>query len=138
MRRLHRIAAFALLTSTLFVPGSVAQDKEVERSPIMHVRNGVEKPVRLSGDAPTYSETARKARLQGTVILEAVIDQKGDIGRVRTIKGLPMELTDQAIVAIKTWKYEPATLDGEPVSVYYQVTVNFRLEKGEKEPPAEL
>ena len=85
---------------------------------------------------PQYSEIAKEARIQGTVILEAIIDKNGDITRVRPIKALPLELTDNAIAAVKTWKYEPATLEGKPVSVYYKLTINFRL-NGKKKPGEE-
>ena len=132
MRKLFQTAGLVVLAATLLLTATAAQEKEAEadeKSPVMHVRDGVMKPVKLSGDDPKYSEIARKARIQGTVILEAIINQNGDVLRVRTIKGLPLELTDNAIAAVKTWKYEPATLDGKPVSVYYQLTINFRLEE---------
>ena len=144
MRKLFQTAGLVVLASTLLLTATAAQENEAEadeKSPVMHVRDGVLKPVKLSGEDPKYSEIAREARIQGTVILEAIINEDGDIARVRSIKGLPMELTDNAIAAVKTWKYEPATLDGKPVSVYYQLTINFRLNgkkkpNGDKEEPA--
>ena len=129
-------AGLIVLVSTLLLTSAMAQENEAEtdeKSPVMHVRDNVKKPVRLSGENPQYSKIAKEARLQGTVILEAIIDQNGDVTRVRPIKSLPLELTDNAIASVKTWKYEPATLEGKPVSVYYQLTINFRL-NGEKKP----
>ncbi len=131
MRKLIQTAGLFVFVSTLLLTPTMAQENDAQaddKSPVMHVRDGVLKPVKLSGEDPKYSEIARRARIQGTVILEAIINKDGDIARLRTIKGLPMELTDNAIAAVKTWKYEPATLDGKPVSVYYQLTINFRLD----------
>ncbi len=136
MRKLLQNAGLIVLTSILLLSPAMAQESEAEvdeKTPVMHVRGDVTKPVKLSGEAPQYSEIAKEARIQGTVILEAIIDKNGDIARVRTIKALPLELTDNAIAAVKTWKYEPATLEGKPVSVYYQLRINFRL-NGKKKP----
>lgn len=136
MRKLLHNAGLIILASALLLTPAIAQENEAEtdeKTPVMHVLDDVMKPVKLSGEAPQYSEIAKEARIQGTVILEAIIDKNGDVTRVRPIKSLPLELTDNAIAAVKTWKYEPATLEGKPVSVYYQLTINFRL-NGKKKP----
>lgn len=85
-------------------------------------------PVKLHAPAPSYTEIARKARIQGVVIVQAVIDERGDVVDVKVLKGLPMGLDAQAVEAIRQWKFKPATLDGEPAAVYYNLTVSFRLE----------
>ena len=77
---------------------------------------------------PEYPELARVARLEGNVILQAIIDRNGDVVNVRVIKGQPMGLSEKAIEAIRQWKFQPATLNGKPVDVYYNLTVNFRLQ----------
>ena len=86
------------------------------------------KPVRLGGAQPAYTELARKARIQGVVIVEAIIDKEGRVTNVRVLKGLPMGLDQSAVDAVKSWRFKPATLNGRPVSVYYSLTVNFRLQ----------
>lgn len=78
--------------------------------------------------APEYTEMARKARVQGMVIVQAVIGQDGRISGTKILKGLPMGLDQQAVAAIKQWEFEPATRDGQPVAVYYNLTVEFRLD----------
>ena len=95
---------------------------------ILRVGGEITKPERLGGAAPAYTELARKARIQGVVIVEAIIDKEGKVTNVRVLKGLPMGLDQAAVDAVKSWRFRPATLNGRPVSVYYSLTVNFRLQ----------
>ena len=62
------------------------------------------------------------------MIVQAIIDKQGAVTNVKVLKGLPMGLSEQAVEAIKKWKFKPATLNGKPVDVYYNLTVNFRLQ----------
>jgi TonB family protein len=75
---------------------------------------------------PVYPEAARQAGVQGTVLLEAKIDQKGDVVAVKVLKSVP-ELDQAAIDALKQWKYEPVMLEGKPVGVVFTVTIRFAL-----------
>jgi protein TonB len=95
---------------------------------ILRVGGEITKPERLGGAQPAYTELARKARVQGVVIVEAIIDKEGKVTNVRVLKGLPMGLDQAAVDAVKNWRFRPATLNGRPVSVYYSLTVNFRLQ----------
>jgi TonB family protein len=94
----------------------------------IHVGGDVKAPVKLSTPQPQYTEIARKARIQGVVIVQAIIDKSGSVTNVQVLKGLPMGLDQAAVEAIKKWKFEPATLNGKPVDVYYNLTVNFTLQ----------
>lgn len=94
----------------------------------IHVGGDVTKPEKVSAPQPQYTEIARKARIQGVVIVQAIIDKQGAVTNVKVLKGLPMGLSEQAVEAIKKWKFKPATLNGKPVDVYYNLTVNFRLQ----------
>ncbi|MCP4202078.1 MAG: energy transducer TonB [bacterium] len=95
-------------------------------------------PIRVGGDvkppkkiifpSPQYTEIARKARITGVVIVEAIIDKQGNVTNVKVLKGLPMGLDQAAAEAVKRWKFEPATLNGKPVAVIYNLTVNFQLQ----------
>lgn len=94
-------------------------------------------PLRVGGDVkapkvnhrpePEYTEVARRARVQGIVILEAIIDKQGNVDRVKVIRGLPMGLSESAVNAVKRWKFRPGTMNGRPVDVIFNLTVNFRL-----------
>jgi protein TonB len=94
----------------------------------IRVGGNVKAPTIISKKDPDYTELARKARIQGIVIVEAVIDRQGNVTEARILKPLPMGLDQQALAAIKQWKFRPGTLNGQPVPVYYNLTINFRLE----------
>ncbi len=92
------------------------------------VGGGVSPPVRIHAPQPRYTEEARQARIQGVVILEAIIDQEGRVRAVRVLKDLPMGLAESAVETVREWRFEPARLDGRPVPVYYNLTVRFSLQ----------
>ncbi len=100
-----------------------------EPSGPIHVGGDMNPPVKINAPQPQYTEIARKARIQGVVIVQAIIDKDGNVTSVKLLKGLPMGLDTAALDAIKRWKFKPATLaDGRPVAVYYTLTVNFQLQ----------
>ncbi|HXY02872.1 MAG TPA: energy transducer TonB [Terriglobales bacterium] len=76
--------------------------------------------------APTYPPEAGRARIQGSVVLMAVIGKDGSIEDVRVESGLPI-LAQAAIDAVKQWRYKPYLLNGEPVEVDSRITINFTL-----------
>jgi protein TonB len=75
---------------------------------------------------PAYPPLAREAHVWGTVVVEAVIDEHGNVVQARVVSGHPL-LIDAALKAVLQWKYEPTTLNGQPVSVELQVQVHFSL-----------
>jgi len=75
---------------------------------------------------PVYPPLAHQARVQGTVVLQIVIDKSGSVVNLQLVSGHPM-LAPAAIEAVKQWKYQPYTVDGSPVEVQTQVQVNFSL-----------
>ena len=75
---------------------------------------------------PAYPALARTARIQGAVVLQAVISKQGAIENLKVLAGHPM-LAPAAIEAVKQWRYRPYILNGEPVEVETPITVNFSL-----------
>jgi len=75
---------------------------------------------------PTYPPLARQARIQGTVVLAAVISKAGTIDNLRLVSGHPM-LAGAAIDAVSQWRYRPYILNGDVIEVETQITVNFLL-----------
>jgi protein TonB len=78
---------------------------------------------------PEYPALARMARVQGTVVIHAIVSKDGTIGHLQVISGPPL-LVQAAIDAVRQWRYRPYFLNGEPVEVDTQVTVNFTLSGG--------
>jgi protein TonB len=94
----------------------------------IQVGGDVKAPIKEYAPQPQYTEIARKARIQGVVIVQAIINKQGVVTEVKTLKPLPMGLDQAAVEAVKKWKFKPATLNGKPVDVYYNLTVNFTLQ----------
>ena len=93
----------------------------------IQVSGEVTRPVKVSGPEPRYPEIARKARIQGAVVVEAVINEEGRVTELQVLTGLPMGLTEAAVSAVKQWRFAPATLRGKKVAVYYRLVVKFEL-----------
>lgn len=94
----------------------------------MKVGGGVLPPQKIFTPQPRYTEEARQARIQGVVILEAIIDEQGNVREIKVLKGLPGGLSDSAVETAKEWRFKPATRKGEPVPVYFNLTVRFSLQ----------
>jgi protein TonB len=95
----------------------------------VRVSQGVTQGMVLHKVQPTYPPLARTARVQGSVILAAVIGKDGAIQNLHVLSGHPL-LQQAALEAVKQWRYRPYILNGEPVEVDTQVTVNFTLSGG--------
>jgi len=109
------------------VPGGVLGGTPGVEEP-MRVGGEVKEPVEISRVKPQYPEAARKARMQGVVILEAIITKVGNVESVRILRGINPLLDNAAMRAVQQWKYKPATFNGRPVPVYLTVTVTFTLQ----------
>jgi TonB family protein len=81
----------------------------------------------LSKPEPSYTESARKNQITGTVVLRAVFSSSGSVTNISTIRGLPDGLTERAITAAKQIRFVPAQKDGRPVSMWMQLEYNFNL-----------
>jgi protein TonB len=92
----------------------------------IRVSQGVAQGLLIHQVKPNYPALARQARIQGAVVLQAVISKDGTIQGLHVVSGHPM-LTPAAIDAVKQWRYKPYFLNGEPVEVETVVTVNFTL-----------
>ena len=99
------------------------------KAPTAPVRVGgkISEPRKTRNVAPQYPEMAKRARVQGTVILEATISPQGRVTDVKVLRGIPM-LDEAAMGAVRQWTYTPTLLNGSPVPVIMSVTVNFKLD----------
>lgn len=94
---------------------------------IYSVGHGVSAPVPVFRPEPSYSKEARKAKLQGTVVVSIVIDATGTVTDCKVVKPLGMGLDERAVETVKTWKFKPSLQNGLPVAVRVMVEVGFRL-----------
>jgi len=95
----------------------------------VRVSGGVQQGNLISQVKPVYPAIAKSARVQGTVVLQAEISKTGTIENLRVLSGHPM-LVQNALDAVKQWRYKPYLLNGEPVPVETTITVNFTLSGG--------
>jgi len=102
----------------------------------LRVGGNVQAPKLVDRVEPAYSAEARKARISGIVIVEARIDESGRVTDAMVVKPLPFGLSEAALDAVKQWRFEPGTLDGKPVPVVFNVTVNFKLDSGTAAAPS--
>jgi protein TonB len=86
----------------------------------------IKQPVKTKDVKPIYPAIAQSARVQGVVIIEAVIGTNGKVTDVRVLRGQPL-LDQAALDAVKQWEYTPTLLNGVPTPVIMTVTVNFTL-----------
>lgn len=93
---------------------------------IVRVSSLLKAPRRTYNVDPEYPPLARETQIRGTVAIEAVIDERGNVVRARVVSGHPL-LIGAALKAVQQWKYEPTSLNGQPVSVVMQVQVHFDL-----------
>jgi protein TonB len=92
----------------------------------IRISSGMKEPRLLYAPPVEYSPIARQAHVEGTVLLEAIIDEQGNVTQVRAISG-PGLLFPSAIKAVVGRRYEPTYLDGQAVAIRLDVTVNYHL-----------
>jgi protein TonB len=76
---------------------------------------------------PTYTELARRMRVEGVVVVEAIIDRSGQVTAVRVLEGLSAGLDESAMKAVRQWRFTPAVMNDRPVPVYFRLTVQFDI-----------
>jgi TonB family protein len=91
------------------------------------VTNGVKPPKAVKQPDPQYSESARKAKVQGTSVYLVRVDEAGLVSDVLLVRSLEPTLNLSGAEALRGWRFEPAIFQGEPVAVLIAVEINFRL-----------
>jgi periplasmic protein TonB len=127
LMRAFRFGALSLLL--LAASGSPLLAQGTQPSPLIEpirVGTSVKTPAKLREVAPVYPERARRARIQGLVILDCTVNAEGVVTDVKVLRPIS-ELNDAAIDAVKQWRYEPAKVNGVAVPIRMAVSVNFTL-----------
>jgi TonB family protein len=126
--RAIRLVAVIVGALAFVVCYSQAQDAVGSQpSAPLKVGGKVSAPVPIQAPNPEYTRKARKANIQGTVILAIVVKRDGTVGDVRVQRSLDPGLDEKAIATVKRWRFNPAQRDGTPVDVEIRIEVNFRL-----------
>jgi TonB family protein len=94
---------------------------------VYRIGGGVSAPTLIYKVEPEYSEEARKAKYQGTVVLYVVVNEKGLPMDLKIVRALGLGLDEKAIEAVQKWRFRPGYLNGKPVKVAATIEVNFRL-----------
>ncbi len=111
-------------------PEPIPTPAPVERTTGVYtsVPPGGTQPREIDRAVPRYPASARRAGVAGPVVVRGIVRRDGTIDNVEIIKDLPYGLGEEARRAVSRWRFRPATVNGEPIDVYYTVTVNFRLQ----------
>ena len=109
------------------VPVAAAPPREDFKGPAYRPGGGVSNPVALYEPEPQYTEEARHARIQGSVLVSLIIDGSGLPRNLKVIRSLDPGLDQMALDAVGQWKFKPGLKDGNPVAAQAQVEVTFRL-----------
>jgi TonB family protein len=104
-----------------------ALGKQQPMSNAPRIGAGVTTPKVLHKTEPAYSEEARVAKYEGTVVLAVEIASNGSAQNIRVMRGLGLGLDENAVAAVSQWLFQPATKDGAPITVQATIEVNFRL-----------
>jgi protein TonB len=112
----------------LNLPGVVEAPPEPPRVVAPYRTGGViQQPRRIRDVPPAYPMPARMTKVEGVVIIEAIISTTGEVQDARILKSVPL-LDQAALDAVRQWRYTPSLLNGIPVPVVFTVTVQFRLQ----------
>jgi protein TonB len=117
--RLQRLAWSPLMGE----PDDPDLPRRVRRPPIK-VGGNIQESKLIRKVEPVYPELAKRARVQGKVVLVVTVDEEGSVADINIASGHPL-LDEAAVTAVRQWKYSPTLLNGEPVSVIATVTVTF-------------
>jgi TonB family protein len=120
-------AVFTTTVRFAFSDKKPARPEGEKPSPGAEAKTGeVLVPTLIKRVDPVYPEAARKAGIQGIVLLEATTDEQGNVAKVRILKSVP-ELDQAAVDSLKQWKYEPMIVEGKAKGVVFTVTIKFAL-----------
>jgi TonB family protein len=122
------VAALASFAVAMVLLASVQPVWSQNQGKVYKVGNGVQQPKVLSKVDPVYTQEAKDAKIEGSVILSAVITTEGKADQIEVIRSLDAGLDQNAIDAVEQWTFQPGTKDGEPVAVQATIEVHYRLQ----------
>jgi protein TonB len=106
--------------------GEAYEDTMARLTPV-RVGGNIPQPIKTRDVKPVYPADAQNSRVQGVVIIEAIIDPSGSIANARVLRSIPL-LDQAALGAVSRWQFTPTAVNGQRVGVLMTVTVNFTLQ----------
>lgn len=116
------------VTVKFSLDGKKAPDEE--KKDVLRITGDVKTPKLIKKVNPVYPEEAKKAKVEGVVVLEVETDIKGLVKNIKVVRSVP-ELDQAAIDAVRQWIYEPPVIDGKPRALIFTVTIKFDLKDEE-------
>ena len=123
MQKAEFLIAACLIALGLIQIAAAQNDEKVYRIG----EEGVTPPTVLSKTEPVYTDEARDAKIEGTVVLSLEIDTDGLAQNIEVTRSLDGGLDQRAIAAVQQWRFKPSEKDGKPVRIVAHIEVNFRL-----------
>jgi len=130
------LTLLAIVALVLFASIATAQTKAQPKTQApaapaekaLELTDDITPPRLLEVANPEYTDVAKKKKIEGQVVLDIVVDKKGNVVDAKVKKGLGYGLDENAVAAVKVWLYKPAeNKDGQPVPVHMEVTTDFYL-----------
>lgn len=122
--------ATILLVASVILADAGPSAAQTATAPVQKPGAGVTMPIVLREVKPSYTAEAIRARIEGSVHLECVVNADGTVGDVRVLKPLDPSLDAEAIKALKQWRFKPGARDGKAVPVQVEVELTFTLRSG--------
>jgi len=122
------VVVFTVVLAAIGTVGLRSSHAQETPEHVYQMSDGVTAPALLYRIEPQYTEDARAAKVEGTVLLNVIVGTDGLAHDISIVKGLDSGLDLMAMQAIAKWRFQPGTLDGQPVAVRARIEVNFRLQ----------
>jgi protein TonB len=122
-----RLISLFALALCLVAGSAAAQAPQGAEGPVYKPGDGVSAPVLVKEVKPQYTAKAKDAKVQGTVLLECVVETDGRVGDVKVTKALDEDLDLEAVKAARQWRFEPGKKDGKAVRVRITLEMTFTL-----------
>jgi TonB family protein len=127
-KKLEEMQTVPITAATAKIPSGLGIKEEPLPTGVYMAGGPVQSPRVVYQSLPSYTQAARDARAEGIVILEAIVRKDGSIDQIKVLQGLGYGLDESAISTIKNeWKFQPGTLNGQPVDVRIFIETSFRL-----------
>jgi TonB family protein len=117
----------AILFACAVVAIGLVSGKPQDENGVYKMSDGIQAPRVLFKSDPRYTDEAKAAKIEGSVLLQVVIGTDGLAHDINVIKGIGGGLDEKAVEAVQQWKFQPGVKDGEPVKVRAQIEINFKL-----------